>query len=246
MIQWNSWRGMTLFFAAVAIQLLTGPVAGGQALSVLPVNVMLGPNQRAATLSLSNHDTKQMAIQIRAYVWNQKDGNDQLTDSDQLVVSPPIATIAPGAMQVVRLILRQPPAGREVTYRILVDQIPPPAEMGMVHVVLRLSIPIFAQPVTRAVPHIQFHIEQEGGQLVLVGVNNGLRHEALRDIALRTSDGRELKEEPSASPYILAGSTRRWRMVGQGPLPLSNESMRLTAHGDGGAIQQTVVVEPAP
>ena len=246
MFQWNSWRGMTSLVATIVLQLLTGAVAGGQALSVLPVNVMLGPNQRAATLSLSNHDTKQMAIQIRAYAWNQKDGNDQLTDSDQLLASPPIATIAPGTMQVVRLILRQPPAGREVTYRILVDQIPPPAEAGTVHVVLRLSIPIFAQPTTPAVPHIRFHIEKENGQLVLVGVNNGLRHEAIRDIALRTSDGRELKEEPSASPYILAGSTRRWRMVGQGSSPLANESMRLTAHGDGGAIQQTVVVETAP
>lgn len=106
------------------------------------------------------------------------------------MVSPPIATIAPAAMQVVRLILRQPPVGREVTYRIFVDQIPPPAEPGMVHVVLRLSIPIFAQPATPAVPRIRFHIEQEGGQLVLVGVNNGLRHEALRNIALHTSDGR--------------------------------------------------------
>ena len=246
MIEWNSWREMTLLVPAVAIQLLTSPVAGGQALSVLPVNVLLAPNQRAATLSLSNHDTKQMAIQIRTYAWNQKDGNDQLTDSDQLVASPPIATIAPGAMQVVRLILRQPATGREVTYRIFVDQIPPPAEAGTVHVVLRLSIPIFAQPTTPAVPHIRFHIEKENGQLVLVGVNNGLRHEAIRNITLRTRDGRELKEEPSASPYILAGSTRRWRMVGQGSLPLSNESMRLTAHGDGGAIEQTVVVEAAP
>jgi hypothetical protein len=78
------------------------------------------------------------------------------------------------------------------------------------------------------------------------GVNHGLRHEALRNIALRTSDGRELKEEPGASPYILAGSTRRWRMIGQGSLPLSNESMRLTAHGDSGTIEQTVAVEAAP
>jgi fimbrial chaperone protein len=105
---------------------------------------------------------------------------------------------------VVRLILRLPRGGREATYRILVDLIPPPAEQGVVHVVLRLSIPIFAQPTTPAVPHIQFHLEQQGGQLVLVGVNHGLRHEALRNIALRTSDGRELKEEPGASPYILA------------------------------------------
>ncbi len=246
MIHWNSWRGMTLLMALVAIHLLTHPSARGQGLSVVPVNVMLGPNQRAATLSLSNHDSKPMAIQIRTYAWNQKDGNDQLTASDQIVASPPIATIAPGAIQVVRLILRQPPVGREVTYRILVDQIPPPAEVGVVHMVLRLSIPIFAQPATRAVPLIRFHIEHEGGQPVLVAVNHGLRHEVLQDICLHTSDGRELKEEPSASPYILGGSTRRWRMVGQGLLPLSNESLLLTAHGDGGPIQQTVAVEAAP
>ena len=55
----------------------------------------------------------------------------------------------------------------------------------MVHVVLLLSIPIFAQPVTPAVPLIRFHLEHEDGQLVLVAVNNGLRHEALRNIAAK-------------------------------------------------------------
>ena len=49
MIQWNPWRGMTSLMAVVAIYLLTLPNARGQGLSVVPVNVMLGPNQRAAT-----------------------------------------------------------------------------------------------------------------------------------------------------------------------------------------------------
>jgi fimbrial chaperone protein len=222
---------------------LLGPMAGGQAISVLPVNVLLGPEQMATTLSVSNQGNRETAVQVRAFAWSQEDGTDHLTESDELVVSPPIATIAPGASQVVRLILRKSAQGRESTYRIFVDQIPPPAEPGVVHVVLRLSIPVFVKPATRTAPDVRFHLEHEGEQLVLVGINDGLRHAVIRNILLRTSDGRELKEEPSASPYILAGATRRWRLVGQGSgsFPLSSQPLRLTAKGDTGAIDQTIV-----
>jgi fimbrial chaperone protein len=234
-------------FAAAAILVLSvGPLARAQAFSVLPVNVFLAPGQRAATLSVTNQDKKQTAIQIRAYAWNQKDGEDQLTATDDVVISPPIATIAPGATQIVRLILRQAAQHREATYRILVDQIPPPAEPGIVHVVLRLSIPIFVQPETPAAPHVQFHVERDAGQLVLVGVNDGLRHETFRKIVLRTTDGLELKEQSGSSPYILAGSTRRWRMAGQGSSALPDQPLRLTAQADAGAIDQQVTVVTAP
>jgi fimbrial chaperone protein len=232
--------------AAILIVLLTGLAARAQALAVLPVNVLLSPGQRASTLEVNNQGTSETAIQIRAYAWSQKDGQDQLTPSDAVMVSPPIASIAAGATQVIRLILRQPPQDSEATYRILVDQIPPPAEPGIVHVVLRLSIPIFAQPMTRAVPRVQFHIENNGGQAYLVGSNEGLRHEAIREIVLTTADGRKLKEEPSASPYILAGSTRRWHITAQDSLPLPSVPLQLTAHGDTGTIEQQVQVVAKP
>ncbi len=79
-----------------------------------------------------------------------------------MVASPPAVTIAPGASQVARLILRKPPEGKEATYRLLVDQIPPPAAPGTVRVALRLSIPVFAEPATRAVAHVQYHVENAG------------------------------------------------------------------------------------
>jgi fimbrial chaperone protein len=231
---------------AIFIVLLTGLTAEAQALSVLPVNVLLAPGQSAATLTVTNQGNRETAIQIRAYAWSQKDGEDQLAASDAVVVSPPLASIAPGATQVVRLILRQSPQGQEATYRILLDQIPPPAEAGIVHIVFRLSIPIFAQPKTRALAHVQFHIERNADQLFLVGINDGLRHEAIRDIVLTTSDGRKLKPAPSALPYLLAGATRRWAIAAQGPLPLPSETLRLTAHSDAGAIEQQVSVVSAP
>jgi fimbrial chaperone protein len=232
--------------AAILFVLLTGLAAKAQSLSVVPVNIFLPPGQKATTLTVTNQGTSQTTIQIRAFAWNQQGDDDQLTTSDEVVVSPPLASIAPGASQVVRLILRKTPQGREATYRVLIDQIPPPAEAGVVHVVLRMSIPIFAQPMTRALPHVQYHIEAHAGQLILVGINDGLRHEAIRNIELSTSDGRTLKETPSSSPYILAGVTRRWHIDAQGPLPLPSETLRLTAHSDAGAIEQQVPVVAAP
>jgi fimbrial chaperone protein len=249
MIVQNSYRLMAAaktLAAAVFIILLTGPAAGAQALSVLPVNVLFSPGQKATSVTVTNEGTSETAIQIRAYAWSQKDGEDHLTDSDAVVLSPPIARMAPGASQVIRLVLRQPPQGREATYRILIDQIPPPAEPGVVHMVLRLSIPIFVLPATRAVPHVQFHIETDAGKLFLVGVNDGLSHEVVRDVVLSTSDGRKLKEETSATPYILAGVTKRWPIAVQGPLPMPSETLQLTAHSDAGAIEQQVRFVTAP
>lgn len=234
--------------AAIFVLLFTSLAAEAQALSVLPVNILLQPGQAATTLTLTNQGTSKTAVQIRAFAWDQHNGDDQLTPSGQVVISPPIASVAPGANQVVRLVLRLPPLGRdqESTYRILIDQIPPPAEPGVVHVVLRLSIPIFAEPTKRAVPNVQFHVELKAGQIYLVGVNDGLRHDVLRDIELSTSDGRKLKPVPGSSPYILAGASRRWNIAAQGPLPLRSEALILRGHSENGNIEQQVRVVSMP
>ena len=106
---------------------------------------------------------------------------------------------------------------------------------------LRLSIPIFAQPATATAPNVEFHLETDARQIFLVGTNNGLGHEAIRDFDLTTSDGRELKPA-SGSPYILAGATRRWNITAQGPLPMPSETLQLTGHSDAGAIKEQVRV----
>ncbi len=233
-------------FAAVLLAFALSQGAGAQELSVLPVNVFLSPGQRAASLSVTNSGKNQTGIQIRTYDWSQKGDEDQLVPSNVVLASPPLVTIAPGATQIVRLILRQVPTEREATYRIVIDQIPPPAEAGVVHVVLRLSIPIFAMPVVRAKPHVLFSAELKDGQLDMVGVNDGLSHEAIRDIVFVTSDGRKLIAAAGASPYILAGSTRRWHLDTQGYKAHADESLRLTARGFEGEVDQSVRVVVKP
>jgi fimbrial chaperone protein len=247
MISWNSFRmtAAAQAFTAVFFALLTASAASGQSLSVVPVNIFLSPGQKATSLTVTNQGTSETAIQIRAYDWSQKNGEDQLTASKDVVLSPPLTKIAPGASQVVRLILRQTPEYSEATYRILIDQIPPPAEPGVVHMVLRLSIPIFARPPIRSFPDVQFHLERVSGQLDLVAINAGNQHEAIREIVLTAQDGRKLKPESNASPYILAGATRRWHVAAQDSAPLTSETLQLTAKADAGAIDQQVRIVTA-
>lgn len=231
--------------ATLAACTLSAPAARAQALSVLPVNIQMAPGQGATTMTVTNHGDTETSIQIRAYAWGQPEGEDLLTGSDAVLVSPPLATIPAHGSQVVRIVLRQRPEGREATYRILMDQIPPPAEPGQVRVVLRISIPIFAQPATRAVAHVRFTIERDHQQAYLVAANDGGHHEAIRDVVLSTSDGHQFKTVPSI-PYVLGGATRRWPLATKDFDPGSTQSLLLTAHEDSGLIQQQVQVVGAP
>jgi fimbrial chaperone protein len=243
---WKSFRLTAAIEVVAAVALfLAGSIAGAQSLSVLPVNVFMQPGQKAATLSVTNSGQKPTSIQVRAYDWSQKSDEDQLTPSNIVVASPPLATIAPGSSQVVRLILRQTPVGREATYRIVLDQIPGPGEPGEVQMVLRLSIPIFAMPATKAAPQVQFHLESDGDKLFLVGVNTGLSHQTIHNIVVTTANGHKISAY-KVSPYILAGVTRRWELDARGYAPQPGEILKLTADGIAAAINEQVGVNSAP
>lgn len=243
--KWVQFTAAARVVAAVALY-LTGSTAYAQGLSVLPVNVFLSPGQRAASLTLTNNGDKPTSIQVRAYDWGQKNDADQLSDSKIIAVSPPLFTIPPKGTQVVRLILRQPPVGGEATYRIVLDQIPGPAEPGVVQMVLRLSIPVFASPATRAVPRDEFHLERDGEKLFLVGVNTGNSHDTLHDFVVTAADGRKFNLKTKVSPYLLAGATRRWELDPLGGAPKPGELLKLTAHGIAGSIDVQVSVAAAP
>ena len=117
-----------------------------QGLTVLPVSIELAPGQMTTTLTLQNHTSREAVFQVRPYAWEQGSGDDALGPTDTLVASPPLGRVPAGGEQVVRLVLRRPAEGREVSYRILLDQVPPAPEPGAVTFALRLSIPVFVEP----------------------------------------------------------------------------------------------------
>jgi fimbrial chaperone protein len=239
-------RGRAAANAGAVMLMLALSGAGAQSLRVTPVNILLPPGQRVATLTVTNEGTSETAVQIRAYAWDQESGKDTITASSEIVTSPPLATISPGAAQIVRLMLRHKPEGREATYRLLLDQIPPVASTQGVTIVTRMSIPIFSRPTGRVASHLRFRLERDTTNLYLVVLNDGLCHDVVRDIVLSSTDGRQFRPSPGGLPYVLAGATRRWPVSTQSPLPQPNETLRLTAHTDSGIVEEQVRVVQAP
>jgi fimbrial chaperone protein len=214
---------------------------------VSPVNVVMAPGQMAATLTIVNENDHEISFQIRAFGWKEdRAGDVQLTPTTDLLVGPPLGTIAPGATQVVRLVLNHPPQDRELSYRILFDELAPPAEAGLVHIALRLSIPVFAEPAGLAAPHVQWRLAADGARMWLVAHNDGKRHQTVRDIALQTAEGHALELRPDTPPYVLAGGEHRWSIEGGTRLPAAGTILRLTANGDGGAVAEQVRLNASP
>jgi fimbrial chaperone protein len=236
-------------FSCVRVALVAGFVgivtcghAIAQALTVAPVTIHMVPGQMATSLTVTNESDSETAFQLRAFAWGQDGDDDRLLPTDQILASPPIGSIAAGASQVVRIVLRRQAQDRETSFRIIFDQIPPPAKAGTVRLALRLSIPIFAEPASPIASQLHWRIERANGRAYLIGVNNGNEHERVRNIALAGTAGSVLKADDNQSPYILAGATRHWRLVGNGVLPGLDAVFHLTAQGDASPVDTSVSV----
>lgn len=234
--------------------LLAGPLlpagladaAWGQSLEVAPVCVEMTAGAQAATLTITNRSDQTVPIQARIFSWDQNEGEDHLTQTDEMMVSPPIVQMAPGISQIIRLVLRHPPGAEEQSFRILLDQIPAPGDIGVVRFRLRLSIPVFVSPNMRATPVLAWRLENgadgaDGG--ALVAVNSGNRYAKIVNPVLAAPDGRELTVKQNVNAYVLPGVTRRWRVEGR---IAPDVPLHLTAMSDFGPIDQIVNAGAGP
>jgi fimbrial chaperone protein len=218
------------------------PAAPG--LTVLPVSFEMTPGQMTAVLNVENHTAADVDFQVRPFAWDQASGEDKLTPTDALMVSPPAGRIPVGGKQVVRLVLRKPAQGQETPYRILLDQVPPAPQPGVISMALRLSIPVFAEPKERQTAKVQWSIQSDDGANYLVAVNRGGRHEAFRDMELAAADGSPIAIDSGVTPYVLPGATRRWRILAANFAP-PREGLRLTARAASGQVVQMITTTSA-
>lgn len=220
------------------LALAPAPAAAGS-IEVAPVSTDLAPGQQASVVTVTNRDTAPTSVQVRAFAWTQDATRDQLTPTQDLVVSPPVFQLAPGASQVVRMVLRTPAQGREQAFRLLVDQIPGPGDAGQVRFALRLSIPVFAQAAASGRAELDWRL-RPGGELVVA--NRGTRRAQLAGLALAVPGGAPLALAAPENPYVLPGQERRWLARGAALRP----GTVVQASGTGEAGRFTVDVPVAP
>lgn len=210
--------------------------------SVNPVRVELSPANAIAALKVTNQGDQPVTLQVRTFSWSQENGKDVVMPSRDILASPPIFNLAPGAEQIVRAGLRANPAkDLEQTYRIVFEEVlPPPApDFRGLRIALNISIPVFvsAGEELKALP--QWRVVRTSNGVELQVSNQGKAHYRISQVSLISPSGRKLASL-EGNFYVLPGSARSWPI--KLPTPPLQGAYRLDFETDAGkaSIEKTL------
>jgi len=196
--------------AVIALALAASAAHARGQLQTRQTSIDLPAGVRAGRLVLANTGDAPLAVQVRVYAWTQDDGDDRLTPSENLVATPAIVEIPPGAEQLIRVV--RPSAvmlEHELAFRVVVDQLPgdPDADAGSaVTVRMRYLIPAFVRAADPAPTDLHCRIAVAR----LDCVNHGGRAAQIGASSLVDAAGRSVEVTAGLLGYVLAGSTRSW------------------------------------
>ena len=86
--------------AAVGLSFLCSAQSRAQMLEVAPVSIVFPPEQRTASLTITNRGAAATMIQVRPFLWRETDDASTLTDTTALAASPPFAEISPRSIAI--------------------------------------------------------------------------------------------------------------------------------------------------
>lgn len=187
--------------------------ADGAELRVDPTSLALTAKNPLTALRLSNTSDVPMTVQIRALRWTQHDATEQLTPSDDVIVSPPFVTIAPRTRQVVRVLARDAlPANSQRHYRIVVDELPAPdaTVTGDLKLLLRYVLPL---SVTNGEPEpaaLEFELHRRDGLIWLDANNLGERRARITELQLYSSNDDALGGKAGLVGYVHGSAMQSW------------------------------------
>lgn len=240
--RWQSVVAMTLFTLV-----LTSPnfvrAAGWE---IDPIRIELSPQQQTAALTVKNNSDQATSIQIQAVEWAQQGGKDIYKPTKELLVSPPIFSIAPKSEQIIRVALRrEADPAKELAYRISLQELPQATQNFMgVKVALRVSLPVFVQSAkSLAEPKMAWEVSQlPDNQLKVVLRNTGNAHIQISDFALFVPGNDTPVAGESGSSYVLAGQTHEWILQTTSMEKMSGNRLRFTAYTDAVNIDTEIVL----
>jgi fimbrial chaperone protein len=181
-------------------------------LVVAPTTIKLSSPNEIGVLYLTNHGSEQVAAQVEAFDWTQPGGTDHLEPSQHLLISPPLAKIAPGATQTVRFQARTGATAKENGYRLLISEIPDASvhtALG-VSILLQFSVPVFVAGQSKAPHAVVWDAALEKDGLVVTARNDGATHIKLSEIDLLSSQGTPPLAQAKELSYLLPGTKRAW------------------------------------
>jgi fimbrial chaperone protein len=215
---------------------LAGTAAAGT-FNISPIRAQLSGSHRTAVLTLTNADDAPVVVQVQVLAWSQKDGEERLDDTREMLLTPPVMQIPAKTAQVVRVALRrEPDPQQELSYRVIFEEVPQAASQlttGL-RVALRLSVPVFVAPVRgQSSPDLAWESRWlTDGRLELAAVNRGTGHVQVTDFDVQPAGAND-PVRAVTSKYVLPGSRMSWTVT---PGPDANRagSLLIRGHSDQG------------
>nr|WP_318381288.1 molecular chaperone [uncultured Enterobacter sp.] len=202
------------------------PVHAAATILLWPIDPWMSADTKATELWIQNQGNTPTTMQVRIVRWHQEGGHERYQQQQDVVASPPIIRIEKDSKQLIRLMKQtQIPAGVEQAYRIIVDEIPQPADPATpqigLKIQMRYSIPLFvygqgvatySEGANHALVNprdLSWRVIRDGGKPVLEVRNRGDVHVRLSQVALQQGGQRRVLADGLLG-YVLPGNTRNF------------------------------------
>ena len=201
-----------------------GVFAGG--LQVSPTRLEVPVDRRSTAVVVRNTGSTPVLLHAESMRWSQPDGQDLYAASTDLIVSPPVFTLEPGASQTVRVGLRdRTPPTEQRAFRVFIQEVPPAAVVAPqeLKVVLRIGVPALVTPTKAKPAHPRWALACEDGEALELRITNDGERVVRFDTITVEAPNATVTEH---AVYVLAGQTRLLKLAG---LPRSARNVDLQA-----------------
>lgn len=225
---------------------MTCRIAQAGSFGINPVKLTLSAQNSTQIMTIRNDGDQSAVMQVELAAWSQANGQDVYTPTRELLATPPIFTVPAGASQIIRVGLRRAPDGqRELTYRMFLQEVPPPAKPDAVglQVALRISVPVFVVPPypVKSVLHWQT-IRLDEHTLKIGVTNTGNGHDHLSAFKIYRSGSAKPFLAQKLFAYLLPGATHYW-MLPTDTMPDPGEHLRVLANTETGEVNADIVMD---
>lgn len=238
-------RLFSLILVSAALLFGVSASVDAASLRVAPTTLDITASTSAATTIRIWNDAKTpINVQVRVFRWVQRGGRDIYEQTKDVVASPPMTTLQPGAENLIRVVrTSQRPVGDEESYRLLVDELPNPArrQAGSVALVVRHSIPVFIRNPNVMAAAPSWRVEPRRGGVIVTAQNQGQKRLRISNLTV-ASEGKILARRDGLVGYVLGNSSTSWFIPGTGQTRLSAGSARITADSESGRFDATAVL----
>jgi fimbrial chaperone protein len=169
-------------------------------------------------MKIGNTADTPLTLQARAYRWTGEESQGGLISTDDIMLNPPMFTIAPGGTRYLRLGLRTANHGTsELTYRLALQEVPKgpldAAAGTALRTILRMTIPIFALPKTAVAAKVTWSAEESaGGKFRLTAANKGNAHIQIQEFEISPAGKPGAGKIIQAAVYVLPGQSYEWQL----------------------------------